>query len=134
VYPNEFRLTADLALTIACDVADALAHLHQRGVMHGDLYAHNILIDPGRGQARLGDFGAATRLPTLQSDGCQGLLALEVRALGCLLEELGTAAHAPATDSSVNALQALARACLSDQPRQRPTVMAVAQALQALRS
>jgi serine/threonine protein kinase len=84
-------LSTDLALGIACDVADALAHLHQRGVMHGDLYAHNILIDPVHGQARLGDFGAATRLPAQPSDVGRGLLALEVRALGCLLEELGAA-------------------------------------------
>jgi hypothetical protein len=142
VYPNGFRLSTELALSIACDVADALAHLHQRGVMHGDLYAHNILIDPVHGQARLGDFGAATRLPTQQSDVCQGLLALEVRALGCLLEELGAAAtppvanhqrHAQAIDPAVQALLRLAAACLSDRPPERPGVAEVAQALQTLR-
>ena len=63
VYPPDFHLSAALALQMARDVTDALAHLHQRGVMHGDLYAHNILIDPVHGHARLGDFGAATRLP-----------------------------------------------------------------------
>lgn len=132
VYPPGFQLSAALALLIARDVADALAHLHQRGVMHGDLYAHNILIDPVHGQARLGDFGAATRLPIDQRALRQNLLALEVRALGCLLEELGTAAQAQAAHPSIHALHALAHACLSDQPRQRPSVMEVAQALQAI--
>jgi hypothetical protein len=132
VYPSGFQLSAALALGIARDVADALAHLHQRGVMHGDLYAHNILIDPVHGQARLGDFGAATRLPIDQRALRQNLLALEVRSLGCLLEELGTAAQAQAAHPSVQALQALAHACLSDQPRQRPSVMEVAQALEAI--
>jgi hypothetical protein len=132
VYPPDFRLSAALALQIARDVTGALAQLHQRGVMHGDLYAHNILIDPVHGQARLGDFGAATRLPIDQRALRQNLLALEVRALGCLLEELGTAAQAQAAHPSVQSLQALARACLSDQPRQRPTVMEVSEALQAI--
>jgi len=142
VYPSGFCLSTDLALSIACDVADALAHLHQRGVMHGDLYAHNILIDPVHGQARLGDFGAATRLPAQPSDVCRGLLALEVRALGCLLEELGAAAttpvanhqsHAQATDPAIQALLGLAAACLSERPPERPGVAEVAEALQALR-
>ena len=133
VYAPDFRLSAALALRIACDVAGAVAHLHQRSVMHGDLYAHNILIDPVHGQARLGDFGAATRLPTDQPEMGQSLLALEVRALGCLLQELGTAAHAHADDPAVQALQALARDCLSEQPRQRPNAAEVARTLQTLK-
>ena len=132
VYPPGFQLSAALALQMARDVADALAHLHQRGVMHGDVYAHNILVDPVHGQARLGDFGAATRLPIDQRALRQNLLALEVRSLGCLLEELGTAAQAQAAHPSVQALQALAHACLSNQPRQRPTVTEVSQALQGI--
>lgn len=155
LYPPGFQLSAALALGIACDVAGAVAHLHQRGVMHGDLYAHNILIDPVHGHARLGDFGAATRLPTDQLELRQSLLALEVRALGCLLEELAlavqssspTSDHTPwvqksgpsstadvsTADAAVQTLQALARACLSAQPRQRPNAAEVAQALQTLK-
>ena len=154
VYPPGFQLSTALALGIAHDVADALAHLHQRGVMHGDLYAHNILIDPIHGQAQLGDFGAATRLPAQPSDVCRGLLALEVRALGCLLKELvaaassGTAAssdtadtppaadkhrHAQAADPALQAMLGLAAACLSERPPERPGVAEVAQALQSLR-
>ncbi len=142
VYPRGFRLSTELALGIACDMADALAHLHQRGVMHGDLYAHKILIDPVHGQARLGDFGAATRLPAQPSDVCRRLLALEVRALGCLLEELGAAAssdtssaankhsHAQTADPARQAMLGLAAACLSERPPERP---GVAEALQSLR-
>jgi serine/threonine protein kinase len=145
VYPSGFCLSTELALGIACDVADALAHLHQRGVMHGDLYAHNILIDPVHGQAQLGDFGAATRLPAQLNDAGRGLLALEVRALGCLLEELGAAAssgttsaannhsHAQAADSVIKAMLGLAAACLSERPPERPVVAEVAEALQSLR-
>ena len=132
VYPPGFQLSAALALQMARDVADAMAHLHQRGVMHGDVYAHNILVDPVYGQARLGDFGAATRLPIDQRALRQNLLALEVRALGGLLEELGSAAQAQASHPSVQALQALAHVCLSDQPRQRPTVKEVSEVLRSV--
>ena len=128
VYPPGFRLSAHLALGIARDVADAVAHLHQRGVMHGDLYAHNILIDPVQCQARLGDLGAATRLPTVQPGLCRRLFALEVRAFGCLLEEL--AAHAPAPANQ--ALHALAQTCLCDNPGDRPAMADVARQCQTL--
>ena len=132
VYPKGFQLSGALALRIASAVAGAVAHLHQRGVMHGDVYAHNIQIDPLQGQARLGDFGAATRLPTDRPELRQNLLALEVRALGCLLQELALAAQAQAHHPAVQALQNMAQVCLSEQPRQRPSVMEVAQALQAI--
>ena len=132
VYPQGFQLSGASALRIASDVAGAVAHLHQRGVMHGDVYAHNIQIDPLQGQARLGDFGAATRLPTDRPELRQRLLALEVRALGCLLQELALAAQAQAHHPAVQALQNMAQVCLSEQPRQRPSVMEVAQALQAI--
>jgi predicted unusual protein kinase regulating ubiquinone biosynthesis (AarF/ABC1/UbiB family) len=132
VYPPGFQLSVALALGIASDVAGAVAYLHQRGVMHGDLYAHNILIDPVHGQARLGDFGAATRLPTDQPELRQSLLALEVRAMGCLLEELALRHMRTADHPAVEAMQNLAQNCLADQPRQRPSVMEVAQALEAI--
>ena len=45
--------------SILLGIAAASQHLHGRGIAHGDLYAHNILIDSS-GHALLGDFGAAT--------------------------------------------------------------------------
>ncbi len=128
VYPSGLRWPAPLALNIARDVAHAVAHLHQRGVMHGDLYAHNILIDPMHGQAKLGDFGAATRLPMNDPTPRHRWLALEVRAMGCLLQEL--ADHTPAPAST--ALHALALSCLSPVPSERPDMTTVAAQCQAL--
>lgn len=128
VYPSGFSLSPDLALGIARDVADAVAHLHQRGVMHGDLYAHNTLIDPVQGEARLGDLGAATRLPMDPPELRRRLFALEVRAFGCLLEEL--AAHTPAPASQ--ALHALAQSCLLPVPNDRPDMTTVVAQCQAL--
>ncbi|MEO8511797.1 MAG: serine/threonine-protein kinase [Chloroflexota bacterium] len=46
---------------IGADVADALFHAHQRGVVHRDVKPSNILLDRG-GRARLVDFGIAHSL------------------------------------------------------------------------
>lgn len=53
------RLTLPHGLRILHGIASAVAHLHTRGIAHGDLYAHNILFDT-EGHALLGDFGAAS--------------------------------------------------------------------------
>ena len=129
VYPSGFRMDALVALRVAHTMAQAVAHLHRCGVLHGDLYAHNVLCNPANGDAMLSDFGAATRLPADQAALSRALQALEVRALGCLLEEL--AAHALA-GPGVDALGRLGQSCQHPQPGQRPTVAEVCDGLQAL--
>ncbi|RJT64135.1 protein kinase, partial [Escherichia coli] len=46
----------------AASLAALMAHLHGRGISHGDFYAHNILWRED-GACLLGDFGAASFLP-----------------------------------------------------------------------
>lgn len=41
------------------DVASALAHAHERGIVHRDVKAENILVDRGSGRALVTDFGVA---------------------------------------------------------------------------
>lgn len=130
IYPEGWRMTHGKMLRLAQDVASAVAHLHQQGVMHGDLYAHNILWNPLNGQAVLGDFGAATLLPMNQPALSLALQALEVRAVGCLLEEL--VAHAQPVSYHVNALagvSAMALACMNPCPAERPSMVELAQQL-----
>jgi serine/threonine-protein kinase len=43
---------------IFCQVASALSHMHRRGVFHGDLKPHNIMLSK-TGQIKLIDFGTA---------------------------------------------------------------------------
>ncbi len=69
--------------TIIKAIASASAHLHQNNLMHGDLYAHNILINSNC-DVYLGDFGAAS----FYEDGSDIFERIEVRAFGCLMEDL----------------------------------------------
>jgi serine/threonine protein kinase len=78
-------LTTTLNITVK--IAEVVAHLHARGVMHGDLYAHNILCNE-HGNCLLGDFGAASFIPQDDVRLSTDLQCIEVRAFACLLEEL----------------------------------------------
>lgn len=49
------------AVLIAARLADALAHLHVRGILHRDVKPSNILFT-ARGELRLADFGVAARI------------------------------------------------------------------------
>lgn len=130
VYEAGWRIGVSQALCLTQAIVGAVAHLHRRGVMHGDLYAHNILWNPESGDALLSDFGAATLLSAERPDQRRALLALEVRALGCLLEELvlhaqGDTPYAPLWAT----LGGLAQACQLGDPAQRPTVDEVVEEL-----
>ena len=87
VYGPDAHWSLETALRMAHGIASATAQLHSRGIVHGDLYAHNILWN-GQGDCLLGDFGAASFLPTDDSARSQALQRIEARAFGCLLEEL----------------------------------------------
>ena len=95
VYAPELRFTGARARAIARGTRDALAHLHAQGLMHGDFYAHNILVDDDA-HALLGDFGAASFLPEDDAARAEALKRVDRRALGVLIEELAQRCGEPA--------------------------------------
>ena len=88
VYSPKLHLTAAQAKGIDRTITEAMHHLHAQGVLHGDLYAHNIQWNPSTGAALLGDLGAASFLPVDDDAWSETLCATDRRALGHLREEL----------------------------------------------
>jgi len=132
VYAENQRFNESVALRIAQGIAAATLHLHTRGILHGDLYAHNIL-HTSEGDALLSDFGAAAFFDVADTALAQGLERLEVRALGCLLEELAAQCEAKAADQHMHqAWVKLAQQCLHDEPAERPSLANVCAALETL--
>ncbi|MOA04675.1 Protein kinase domain protein [compost metagenome] len=117
-YPSERRFAVDEALRIARGVASATAHLHERGILHGDLYAHNLLVNPA-GDCLLGDFGAASFFDPGGASG-RTLQRIEAQAFGCLLEELLQRCPADEQLGRQQRLRLLLEQCLSEQIDQRP--------------
>lgn len=122
VYAADLSLSLDVARRIARDVAAGAAHLHARGLQHGDLYAHNVLWDGRDGAAVLSDLGAAAFLPAGEATRWT---PLDVRAFGLLLGEV-----LDRVDGEVPAdLRALEAACIQPDGAARPSM---AEALTAL--
>jgi len=86
-YTNGFNLSLAHIHKILQAMADAATHMHERGIMHGDFYAHNIMIDKDANSI-LGDFGGASFFQPEEIEDHQKLERLEIRAFGYLMEEL----------------------------------------------
>lgn len=129
IYAPGLRFDLATAARIAHSMACAARHLHRQGILHGDLYAHNILHDE-EGQALLGDLGAASFYPTGAGAQATGLQRLEVRAFGCLLEELiERCDESSATQPGLTTMRELKARCLADNPQSRPLFDEIAQVL-----
>lgn len=135
VYPEGLHLSVPDALAMAHGIASVAGHLHRAGIMHGDLYGHNILFARGSdapARALLGDFGAASLYERSNRERAVGLERLEVRAFGCLLEEL--LAHCDTQDSPLDGVHQLKAACLSELPADRPDFAYIERQLAAART
>jgi hypothetical protein len=132
VYAPSQRFSWPATLRMAKGIASAAQHLHARGILHGDLYAHNIL-HTAQGDALLSDFGAAAFFDVNDAAMAQGLEKLEVRALGCLLEELAMQCDATIKDATQHqALALLSQQCLQETPLNRPSLAQICTKLEAL--
>lgn len=133
VYADDLRLSLSEVLRIASGIASVALQAHAKGIMHGDLYAHNILL--GRdGHAFLGDFGAACFKPAEAAQSL-ALEKIEVRAFGYLLEELLERCDGGVTTganfATLTNLTALRDACLHTEPTQRPVFTEIVASIQS---
>ncbi|MDF1879890.1 protein kinase [Sulfurimonas sp. MAG313] len=106
-------------ITILKAICTAAIHLHSKGLMHGDLYAHNILVNEEY-KSYLGDFGAASFYDTSKKEYEQ----LEVRAFGCLMQDLLNLCHDKEGKKYFN-LKSLAKNCMQENVQNRPLFQAV---------
>lgn len=86
VFDKTIVFTTAEITNIAKGIASVAEQLHQRGINHGDLYAHNILVNTNA-HCLFGDFGAASFYDK-NSNSAPCIERVEVRALGCLLDDL----------------------------------------------
>jgi hypothetical protein len=115
IYDSNLAIDRDALLRLLQGMASVGAHLHARGINHGDFYAHNVLWREN-GECLFGDFGGASFYPGDAGYVSQALERIEVRAFGLLFEELLTRCNE--VDDSLWALQ---RQCVQPQVLARPS-------------
>ena len=132
VYEADTTFTLSAVIRLALGIASAARQLQARGILHGDLYAHNILYAEA-GQPLLGDFGAASFFAPDDGPLAQALQQLEVRAFACLLEELLTQCRPPpGARETLEILAGLQACCAQENTAARPLFAEIAQRLAAL--
>ncbi|NOJ05945.1 protein kinase [Vibrio splendidus] len=95
-----FELSIAQINSITEQMIDVFEHLHQNKVCHGDLYAHNTLVNE-QGQMIFGDFGAATIYGYLTEEQQQGIRRIEARALKYFIDDLLTVCAKQDQDSEL---------------------------------
>ena len=129
VFPSHQQLNLNQALTILQNMAHAAQHLHSKGILHGDFYAHNILYQKD-GASYLGDFGAASCYDK-ESDLSSQIERIEVRAFGYLMEDLLAQIEEEA-NPLFKTLRNLKEDCLSEDYKNRPDFEAILSVLKGI--
>ncbi|WP_050904596.1 leucine-rich repeat-containing protein kinase family protein [Vibrio campbellii] len=86
-FPQGFTLTVEQVNAIVEQMVDVFNHLHDNKVCHGDLYAHNTLVNE-QGEIIFGDFGAASIYGYLSEQQQAAIKTIESRALVYFIEDV----------------------------------------------
>ena len=106
--------------------------MHGKQVSHGDVYAHNMMVNQQMALL-FGDFGAASNLAKLPTSERDAMQAIEVRALGCLLDDLLPFADNDEDDALRVQLRQLKAHCMQPALSCRPRFSDIVKTLAALR-
>lgn len=109
----------DIIAKVAVQMANTMAYLFEKGISHGDMYAHNTMINQ-QGDMLFGDFGAATNLNTIAQSQRDAMERIEVRAFGNLLDDMLTHSASAGDEAVLTRLTALRDVCLLEDVSQRP--------------
>ncbi|MGL4400739.1 MAG: leucine-rich repeat-containing protein kinase family protein [Luteolibacter sp.] len=127
VYPDDRRFRLSTVLRMLSALCSAARHLHAQGITHGDFYAHNVLWN-AEDECLLGDFGAASSY-----SGMGDLERIEVRAFGCLMEELLSRGDFEESETeTLAAFGELRQRCLAEIVKSRPDFDEIGRTLEDL--
>ena len=120
-FNDDCHYSTHAILKIAQQMVSTLHHLHICKVSHGDVYAHNTMINKDA-DVLFGDFGAATNLAMLSDYQQKQIELIEVRALGCLIEDLlGTVTGDDRQSELFAKMSDMAKCAMQFTLNQRPT-------------
>jgi len=109
---DEYTISSEDIYEVAKHIQSAAIHLHGKNLMHGDLYAHNILINE-KNHCYLGDFGASSFYNDEKYE------KIEVRAFGCLIDDLLNVCSNKES-SHFEHLKNIAQICMQEDVNARP--------------
>ena len=127
-FDNNTTLSATEILNLAKNIASVAAHLHKRGINHGDLYAHNILI-ASEGKCIFSNFGAASFYDK-EHKTYENLEKIEVRAYACFLEDiLGLITDRECNSDFIISTEKIIKICKNPKLNLRPDFIEISQIL-----
>ena len=127
IFDTVTKISVKQVLCIAASIASVGLHLHSRGLIHGDLYAHNILINDD-GETLFGDFGAASFYDVSKEHTAFFIERIEVKAYGYLLDDLISICN-DITHQSLVKLKELRERCLALEHNIRPSFKEIVETL-----
>jgi serine/threonine protein kinase len=133
VFGPNAQLTEQQVVKIAYTIASVAAHLHTRGIMHGDMYAHNTLTDD-KGDTLFGDFGAACFYDRTNKPLAFAMERLEVSAYGYLLDDLLSICKEAKTSGPLIKISTLKELCIAPGVSSRPSFEYLENELEQLQS
>ncbi len=111
-FAQEYTITSESIYEVLKHIQSAAIHLHEKNLMHGDLYAHNILINDEQ-HCYLGDFGASSFYDN------ENYEKIEVRAFGCLIDDLLNICSNKENPYFEN-LRSISQICMQENVKARP--------------